>query len=141
MTDFKQHYSNLHNDELIELALSRQLVPEAQQALKEELKKRGINDLSSHKTAIVNEISAAENVRQKRLSHHRKVIGWRTKAFYVFGLISIIYGLYGMFIQSPPNTDRFIFTLLGVVVVIFAWFGSIIDKLWAKYVLYRIPPR
>ena len=45
MSQFTEHYAHLHDDELIHLALTSELVPEAIAALQAELAKRGITDL------------------------------------------------------------------------------------------------
>jgi hypothetical protein len=49
---FREYYGHLADDELARIALTDELVPEARQALKEELQKRGLTDLSEYKTAV-----------------------------------------------------------------------------------------
>jgi hypothetical protein len=49
---FREYYGHLADDELARIALTDELVPEAQQALKEELQKRGLTDLSEYKRAL-----------------------------------------------------------------------------------------
>ena len=49
---FREHYRHLSDEELAHIALESELVPEAQQALAEELRARGLTDLSEYKNAL-----------------------------------------------------------------------------------------
>jgi len=79
MSQFAQHYAHLHDEELIELALRQELVPEASEALQAELARRGIGDLASHQAIRQREAIAEETHRQSRsLVGQRSQVGARS---------------------------------------------------------------
>jgi hypothetical protein len=49
---YREYYRHLADDELARIALESELVPEARQALTEELRNRGMTDLSEYKKAL-----------------------------------------------------------------------------------------
>jgi hypothetical protein len=51
-SQFSDYYSRLADDQLARIALSNHLVPEAQEALNEEMQKRGLTDLTEYKRAL-----------------------------------------------------------------------------------------
>ena len=91
LAHFQQHYADLRDEDLIQIALTRELVPDARKALAEELSKRGLNDLSSYKALMEKEAAAEEEVRQEHIAHRSRTSGWFTKYAYVTGLAAFLY--------------------------------------------------
>lgn len=65
---FAETYSRLADDELARLALSNQLVPEAQEALTLELQKRGLTNLHEYKHAL------EEAAAKRSMTYNRKLL-------------------------------------------------------------------
>jgi hypothetical protein len=59
----------LSHDELVHIAFTRELVPDAAAALKTELANRGILDLSTQREEMVRQGTAQEQTRQRDMSH------------------------------------------------------------------------
>ena len=138
---FQQHYNDLQDEELVQIALTRELVPEAQQALTEELSKRGINDLSKYKALMAQETEAEEDMRQKHIAHRSRTSGWFTKIAYAIGLVALLYGVFRA--VFPSNTARGDEGMIagGLAIIFFAWLRARISKIWVENVLYRKPSR
>lgn len=75
---FLEYYSRLADDELARIALQDQLVPEAQDAITDELQKRGLSDLSEYKRALDESAAASsvENELQIQVRMKRQVSEW-----------------------------------------------------------------
>lgn len=142
MSSFNEYYARLHDDELIHLALTRELTPEAADALKTELQSRGISDLTSHEQLYRQEVQAEEIHRTKQLSTKRKIVRWRT---WFLCLCAASMCARGVFLSSRPNPERpgedgGLFIVLGVAVFLFAWATSFFSRLWSERVVHRKPP-
>lgn len=59
-----EHYHQLADDELARIALSGNLMPEAQEALAIELRERGMTDLSEYKRALEEAAAASSPARE-----------------------------------------------------------------------------
>ena len=138
MSQFTEHYAHLQDEELIHIALTRELVTEAMEALHAELMKRGITDLSAHRTKLQREIVTEEIGRQAKVS----VISLGVLISYVGSAAICLYGLYLIIAPNsadPPNDGASTLKLgLGLFLITFVW--SWAQHLWRKHVLYRRPP-
>ena len=65
---FREYYGHLADDELARIALTDQLVPAAQEALQEELQKRGLTDLSDYKRALDEAAGVRHEVAKRRVA-------------------------------------------------------------------------
>lgn len=141
MSHFAEHYARLHDEDLIDLALRGELLPEAGEALRAELSKRGIQDLASHRAIRQREEAAAKVHRQGQIAHRAKFVGWRTKMLYA--MASLMCG-YGLFLLVYPNTarpgdDGGLMLVMGIALFIFAAVSSWLSNLWSRRVLHRPP--
>lgn len=138
MSQFTEHYIHLHDEELIHIALTRELVPEAMEALRAELTKRGITDLGAHRTQLQREFITEETGRQANIA----VVSLGVLISYIASAAICLYGLYLIVAPSPAGpVDDGVSTLklgLGLFVITFVW--SWAQHLWRKHVLYRRPP-
>ncbi len=137
VAQFQQHYADLRDEELIHIALTCNLVPEAKQALAEELSRRGISDLSSHKALMVQEATAEEGLRQKRVARQLKISGWHTKIVYSIGILTLLYGVFRAFIPNVTAPADDVCIALGLVVILFTWLRAKISKIWVAHVFRR----
>ncbi len=141
MSTFGEHYSRLHDDELIHLALTHGLKEEAATALQAELRMRGISDLDSHRLAYREEVEAADLDRDVKLAARGKAIRFRT---WVLCLMALFFCLLGVYLRAYPDPDKpheweLIFTL-GVATFLFSILTSYLSRLWSERVLNRKPP-
>jgi hypothetical protein len=141
MSTFGEHYSRLHDDELIHLALTRELTEEATTALQAELRTRGISDLDSHRHAYREEVEAAELDRDVKLAARGKAVHFRTWALC---LLALFFCLLGVYLRTYPDPDKphewELIVTLGVATFLFSLLTSYLSRLWSKRVLYRKPP-
>jgi hypothetical protein len=63
-SQFRDYYSRLADDEVARIALTNYLLPEAQEALADELQKRGLTDLTEYKTALAEAAAASSPERE-----------------------------------------------------------------------------
>ena len=141
MSQFAQHYARLHDEELIELALRQELVPEASAALQAELARRGIGDLASHQAIRQREAIAEETHRQEQIARRAKVTSWRTKFLYAVSMLVCAYGVFRIFAPNAeqPGDDGGLMLVLGIAIFVLALISSWISRIWSERVLHRPP--
>lgn len=102
-SQFSEHYANLSSEELAELALRNELVPDAQQCLNTEFARRGITDLEPYRRLFEQEraqIVARSNDRidkQKNWTIVLLRIHWAVCIFLALAVIWL------WFIGDQPN--------------------------------------
>ena len=138
MSQFTRHYAQLHDEDLIHLALTRELVPEATEALYIELKRRGIEDLSSHRSVLQREATSENAYRHEKTS----VISLGNIFFFAVSALFFVFGTYRIVV---PNTDKpeahgFEEIKVGISLFFVTLIWSLMQHLWRKYVIYRKPP-
>jgi hypothetical protein len=143
MSQFRSHYQQLHDDELIDLATTRDLVPEAREALTAELAHRGIGDLKGHRAIREVEAAAEESYRQAQISRQTKIAGWRTKFLFAMSFFVCAFGVYRIQVGTVGDggEDGSLFLILGIALFLFAAAAACWSKFWYQHVLYRRPPR
>jgi hypothetical protein len=132
----------LGNEELINIALSSELLPEAEAELKAVLSSRGVTDLSGHRAALHNELALDESDRVEKLRKVRTFMRWRTWIICALSFLSAIYGIYLIAnpAKSHPGDDGSLMIIIGVAGVIFALVFERISIFWNERVLLRRPP-
>ncbi len=138
MSQFTGHYAQLHDEDLIHLALTRQLVPEATEALHTELKRRGIEDLSAHRSVLQREAASEDAHRYEKTS----VISLGNIFFFVVSALFCISGIYRIVVPdaAKPEGDGFEEIKTGISLFFATLIWSFIQDLWRRHVLYRKPP-
>jgi pilus assembly protein TadC len=142
MSQYSEHYKQLHDEALVELALRGELVPEAEVALREELRSRGISDLSSEFESRKVEAEAEERHRHQQLALRTKVLKWRTRFLYAMAVVVFIWGLV-LYLNHDPlkSTEDGGLLLLGALLLaLFAFVSHKATKAWHERVLFRRPP-
>jgi hypothetical protein len=142
MSQFRQHYSRLHDDELIHLSLTRELTPEAQDALRAELQERGITDLSSHERTFHHEAQAEDQHREKQILFKQKIVRWRTWFIYLGAALACSRGAYLLLRPNleRPGDDGGLLITMGIAMFLFGWGTSFLSRIWSKHVIHRKPP-
>ena len=74
MSHFSKHYKQLNDDALVDLALRGGLVAEAEQALRAELRSRGLSDLSEETESRNAEAASEERYRQEQLARRATIL-------------------------------------------------------------------
>jgi hypothetical protein len=141
MSQFRDHYSRLHDEALVELALRGGLTDEATADLLAELQSRGINDLSPYKAELERESRSEERHRQDQLAFRAKVVRWRTRAILAVGLASCAYGVFRLVVPNrmEPWDDGGIEFVVGIALIVFALVSARFSKWWSERVLLRKP--
>ena len=137
---FREHYGTLSDDELVHIALTRELVPDAAEALKTELVSRGILDLSTQREEMFREASAQEQMRQRDISHRTTISRNVTKFIYAFGVLMLAYGIFRIFVKDPSGQDDTIMAVVGPAIIFCAWLRAKLAAVWYEKVLFRKPP-
>lgn len=140
---FAQHYAQLHDEDLIDLALTRELAPDAAAALKAELAARGLHDLSGHQRERESEARHEDAARQTDIARRQRVVRWRTGFIVVVAVLVLARGAWLMGAPNPaqPGDDGGLLLALGVALLGFAALSSWLSGLWMRQVLRRAPPR
>jgi hypothetical protein len=108
---FREYYGRLADDELARIALSNHLVPEAQEALTDEMQKRGLTDLTEYKRALDEAAAASSPERQLEITAGMK----RELTEWVLVFMAWVLALVLPFawLASPNRSDAFQFTLMA----------------------------
>ena len=144
MSSFQEHYAELHDDVLIDLALTRELRPEAAQALQAELRKRGIHDLGAQAWALAEDQAAQETDRLERIRRKERAVGIGTKSGVAIALVLCALGIYRLVFPSSESArwwEGGTLIVLSTAVFLFILATAWIKKLWIRHVLHRAPPR
>lgn len=136
---FKAQYSRMSDDDLIEVALLPELMPQARLALDDELKLRGIENIEDYRVEAEQQEQAANNLRQQRNAESNTV----RKGFFRFACVaaSLVFS-YGVYLRifSTVRTDRNdgeLLIMFGIALIPLAYVATWISHLWRTKVLYR----
>ena len=140
-SQFQQHYASLHDDELMHLALSDGLVPEASAALRQELQRRGIHDIAAYQASVEQEEREQESVRLSNISKNHQYEKKFSRIFYAIALLTFAYGLYQIWIPATERNEGEIGLIAGPAIFIFIWLRSKAKKIWTEQIIFRKPPR
>ena len=137
--EFREHYAGLNDDTLIELAITRDLVPEAKEALYSELRKRGVHDLAKYQKLHEQDMEALEQDRQARIrrgSIPGLVWIW---SLYILAALMVLSGLYSLIFDYTHHSTNGSETVIGMgaAVLVYAWVHKKISKFWVEKVLFR----
>jgi uncharacterized membrane protein (DUF485 family) len=141
MTGFRDRYERMSDDELIHIALTTELTPEAKAELMEVLSSRGISDLSAFRADVAEEIKRTEDMRESKLNRRKKFVRVRTWLLLVVSICFCAFGTYETVwpnAMAPGNGSTMMF--VAAVVATFALITERIDLFWQRHVLYRRPP-
>lgn len=138
---FAERYSGLNDDELVHIALTSDLVPEATSALQNELEKRGLSDLSAQRNRMIREVEAEDIARKAEINRRNTVSTGITKWLYALGVLALAYGLYVAFFTAHGGGDDAVLVVIGPAIIFGAWLRSRLAKLWTEKVLLRKPPQ
>ncbi|GLQ98802.1 hypothetical protein [Dyella mobilis] len=141
METFRDRYERMSNDELVEIALTTELMPEAKVILMQILASRGIPDLAPFKAVVVEEMKREEEVRESKIERRAKYIRLRTWLLLAMAAFFLAFGAYKM--VWPDATDPSggsTMMVIGVGVMLFAFVTKRTALFWQRHVLYRRAP-
>lgn len=136
---FARQYASMADDELIDIALSKQLTTIAQECLDAELQKRGLKDLSLHRELRDQEHRELEGRNEGKLATAASGRRWGLRLGYA---VSALFALRGFYLLAyplstdPPNQGP-LFILLAVFMVLVAIAIAKLARWWHAKVLYR----
>jgi hypothetical protein len=138
MEGFRERYERKSDDELVYIALTTELMPQAKAALMEVLAGRGISDLSPFRAALAEEIKCEEDAREVKLKRRKKVV--RVRTWLLLGLSAFLFafGVYEWMwpdAMEPGNGSTMM--LVAGIVALFALVAERVDLFWQRHVLYR----
>ena len=139
-SEFLEYYGTLSDDALIHIVLTRELLPDAAFALKTELVRRGISDLSTQREEMVLEAAAQEQAWQTDMNRRAKISAYGNKFLYGLGFLMLGYGIFRIFVKDPGGQDDTIMAVVGPVIIIGAWLRAKLAAIWYEKVLFRKPP-
>lgn len=141
MSQFRDTYERLGSDQLIHIALTRELLPEAEATLKAVLASRGILDLSGHRAELQQELSSIEEDRQIKVERRLKAIRWRTRFTVAISLVVLAVGLY--FVAYPDKKGSAgddVMVAIGIGGLLYAFVSDWFSRISTERVLLRRNP-
>ncbi|MHA6204906.1 hypothetical protein ACXU4B_10810 [Dyella soli] len=130
------------DDELMHVALTASLMPEAEAELREVLRERGISDLSMQRADLSENLRAIDLDRNRRLGRSRKSLRNGVLFGCAGGLLLIAHGLYTITLNDPKvgPGDGALSIAAGVVCLVIT---LVIGAVWLfllRNVLFRRSP-
>lgn len=125
---FAEVYRGLADDELARLALSNQLVPEAQEALTVELEKRRITDLSEYKHTLEEAAGTSSLRRELELEARLKSPSRDGVLVFAAWVLAILLPLQFLSVTPPRSPALIWLCLVGGVYIAFSCYRGL--KAW-----------
>lgn len=137
--DVEELYSSLSDERLAAIALRGGLTPDAERAMKRELQRRGISDLSSWRKEIEQDVVRLESKREAKVETFGRVRRWRNRFVYFISGLVAFYGVYLLLVPKakPDGEDGGFLILFGAALAIGTWIASKIQKAWQERVLLK----
>jgi len=120
---FAARYSRLADDELARIALSDELLPEAHEALSNELEKRGLTDLSEYKKALEEADAASTVDRQPEYQMQMRQV--LTEWILVFMAWAFAIAAPFIWLAAPNGSDALKVSALGASFIAFSCYLGI----------------
>ncbi len=132
MTDqidsLRQRYSTLADDELQNIAVTGGLTDEARELLGQELRRRGIGDLTEYKEHLQRVDRAQLEKKQKTLHRKEKSIRLYSRTGYGISLFGIAAGLFVLYVQKDKTNG------VGIIVAS----AILLPAVWAIALVRRL---
>jgi hypothetical protein len=99
----RERYSALSNDELQNVAIEGGLTDEARELLKQELRRRGIDDVGEYEEYLQRADQERLGKRQQALQRREKSIRLYSRIGYGISLFGALAGLFALYIQKDER--------------------------------------
>jgi hypothetical protein len=124
----RQRYLDLSDDELRHIVISGGLTDQARELLGQELRRRGIDDVSEYREHLRRVDQALLEKRQQALQLKEKSIRLYSRVGYGLSLGSILAGLFVLFVQKDERNGVGII-ITGVILVPLVWAIALVRRL------------
>jgi hypothetical protein len=128
INSLRQRYLDLSDDELRHIVISGGLTDQARELLGQELRRRGIDDVSEYREHLRRVDQALLEKRQQALQLKEKSIRLYSRVGYGLSLGSILAGLFVLFVQKDERNGVGII-ITGVILVPLVWAIALVRRL------------
>ncbi len=127
----RERYSALQDDELQNLAVGGGLTDQARELLDQELRRRGILDVSGFKEHLDRYDQHVRDKKQQALQRREKRIRLQLQLGYIVAFFVLIMGLYVRFVQQNQKAG------VGILVAAVVLFPIVWANAFAQRLLWR----
>jgi hypothetical protein len=127
INSLRQRYLDLSDDELRHIVISGGLTDQARELLGQELRRRGIDDVSEYREHLRRVDQALLEKRQQALQRKEKSIRFYSRVGYGLALGSILAGLFVLFVQKDERNGVGII-ITGVILVPLVWAIALVRR-------------
>jgi hypothetical protein len=127
INSLRQRYLDLSDDELRHIAVTGGLTDQARELLEQELRRRGIDDVSEYREHLRRVDQALLQKRQQALQRKEKSIRLYSRMGYGLSLASILAGLFVLFVQKDERNGVGII-ITGVILVPLVWAIALVRR-------------
>ena len=124
----RQRYLDLSDDELRHIAITGGLTDQARELLEQELRRRGINDVSEYREHLRRVDQELLEKRQQALQRKEKSIRFYSRIGYCLSLASILAGLFVLYVQRDERNGIGII-ITGAILVPLVWAIALVRRL------------
>jgi hypothetical protein len=128
INSLRQRYLDLSDDELRHIAVTGGLTDQARELLGQELRRRGIDDVSEYREHLRRVDQELLQKRQQALQRKEKSIRLYSRMGYGLSLASILAGLFVLFVQKDERNGVGII-ITGVILVPLVWAIALVRRL------------
>jgi hypothetical protein len=120
ISSLRQRYLDLSDDELQHIAVTGGLTDQARELLEQELRRRGIGDVSEYREHLRRVDQESLEKRQQALQRKETSIRPYSRVGYVLSLFAILAGLFVLYVQKDERNGVGII-ITGVILLPLVW--------------------
>jgi hypothetical protein len=128
INSLRQRYLDLSDDELRHIVISGGLTDQARELLGQELRRRGIDNVSEYREHLRRVDQALLEKRQQALQRKEKSIRFYSRTGYGLSLGSILAGLFVLYVQKDERNGVGII-ITGVILLPLVWTIALVRRL------------
>lgn len=128
LDSLRERYSTLADDELQNLAIEGGLTEQARELLDQELRRRGIQDVSGYQEHLERFDQAVREKKQRALQRREARIRWDFRLGCAAALLIFFTGLYFRFLRHDQKTAVGVF-VAAVALLVFVWIMAFVRRL------------
>jgi hypothetical protein len=127
----RERYSALGDDELQNIAVTGGLTDEARELLEQELRRRGIQDVSEYKEHLQRVDQERLEKKQETLQRKEKSIRLYRRIGYSIALLGILTGLFERYVQKDERNG------VGIIIASAVLFPIVWGIVWMRRLAWR----